>query len=154
MCKRIVSVLSAAVIAVSILLMSAAMIPRLFGVMPYGIVSGSMEPVIPVGSLAFIDGRDRSPDIGTIVAFRTDNGQVVTHRVVGTESGGYVTKGDANEAKDPNVLRRDNVLGVYRTHVPLLGFVFLSMPVKIAWAVLLVLAAVLPPVMERKVHRS
>lgn len=152
--KRIVSIFSTAVIVVSVLLAATATVPRLFGLVPYGIVSGSMEPTIPVGSLAFVDVGDRSPDVRDVVAFRAGNGQVVTHRVVDVSLDGYVTKGDANETRDPNVLQGSQVLGVYRTHVPVLGFLFLSLPVKAAWVVLLVLAAILPPVMERKVRKS
>lgn len=126
-----------------------ATMPRLFGIMPYGIVSGSMEPEIPVGSLAFIDSRDRLPDIRDIVAFKAGN-QTVTHRVIAITPEGYVTKGDANEAEDPAVLEKGRVLGICKAHVPVLGFVFLSMPVKIAWAMLLVLAAVLPAAVSRK----
>lgn len=151
--KRIVSIFSTAVIVVSVLLAATATVPRLFGLVPYGIVSGSMEPTIPVGSLAFVDVGDRSPKVRDVVAFRA-GGQVVTHRVVDVSLDGYVTKGDANETRDPNVLQGSQVLGVYRTHVPVLGFLFLSVPVKAAWVVLLVLAAILPPVMERKVCKS
>lgn len=151
--KRIVSIFSTAVIVVSVLLAATATVPRLFGLMPYGIVSGSMEPTIPVGSLAFVDIGDRSPEVRDVVAFRAGD-QVVTHRVIDVSLDGYVTKGDANETRDPNVLQGSQVLGVYRTHVPVLGFLFLSLPVKAAWVVLLVLAAILPPVMERKVCKS
>lgn len=151
--KRIVSIFSTAVIVVSVLLAATATVPRLFGLVPYGIVSGSMEPTIPVGSLAFVDIGDRSPEVRDVVAFRAGD-QVVTHRVIDVSLDGYVTKGDANETRDPNVLQGSQVLGVYRTHVPVLGFLFLSVPVKAAWVVLLVLAAILPPVMERKVCKS
>lgn len=151
--KRIVSIFSTAVIAVSVLLAATATVPRLFGLVPYGIVSGSMEPTIPVGSLAFVDIGDRSPEVRDVVAFRAGD-QVVTHRVIDVSLDGYVTKGDANETRDPNVLQGSQVLGVYRTHVPVLGFLFLSLPVKATWVVLLVLAAILPPVTERKVCKS
>lgn len=149
MVKRVVSFSSAVVFLASALCVLAVTVPRAFGVVPYAIVSGSMAPGIPVGAMAFVDSNDKSPVPGDVVTFRAGN-NVVTHRVVEAGPDGYVTKGDANESRDPGVLQAGSVLGTYVFHVPLLGFAFSSMLVKIAWAGVLILAAILPRAVGRK----
>ncbi len=72
----------------------------IFNVRPVIVVSGSMEPEIATGSLAFIDGDLKAPDIEDIIAYKSGE-NIVTHRVVDMKDGGYVTKGDANEVADP-----------------------------------------------------
>ncbi|MGO5479957.1 S26 family signal peptidase [Anaerovoracaceae bacterium HCP3S3_H6] len=38
---------------------------------PYVVVSGSMEPDLPVGSVCIIDCQQRSPDEGDIISYKT-----------------------------------------------------------------------------------
>lgn len=80
-------------------------LPRLAGFDIYTVVTGSMEPAIPVGSLIYV--REEAPAElmeGEVVAYRsdTDAGIIITHRVVKNQvvSGQLITKGDANEAED------------------------------------------------------
>lgn len=63
--------------------------------------SGSMEPAIPTDSLYIVSTTDSNPEVGDVVMYTSDNGERVTHRVVDrTETGGYITQGDANDATD------------------------------------------------------
>ena len=80
-------------------------IPRAFGYQPYTVVSGSMEPAIPIGSLVYV--KNQEPDgIGTdeVAAFykNGDPGTIIIHRVVENDkvSGQLTTKGDANAEAD------------------------------------------------------
>jgi len=80
-------------------------------VLPYkvdAVLSGSMEPTIPVGSLVLLRPVDAGQvAVGDIITFhRPDRSdQLVTHRVVGIEDvatgRAFVTQGDANPAPDP-----------------------------------------------------
>jgi signal peptidase len=113
-------------------------VPRAFGVMPYIVLSGSMEPSIPTGSVAFINQRDRDVEIGDVVTFRlgeeasietgtgnfasAEQGTLVTHRIVNrTENGTYITKGDANEVEDMVELVPSQIVGTYIFNIPKLG---------------------------------
>ena len=100
--------------AVQTLLLIAVMtiIAALFSVIvfldmnPYVIVSGSMEPELPVGSLCFIDCQQKEPETGDIISYKAGD-SVITHRVAEVTDEGYVTKGDANNSKDPGLVKPD-----------------------------------------------
>lgn len=72
------------------------------------VVSGSMQPTLPLGSLVVVVPRDADAvRVGDVITFSPpgDNTRTVTHRVVdvqGTGSGMQVhTRGDANPVADP-----------------------------------------------------
>ena len=77
------------------------LLPGLFGIRPYVVYSGSMEPKIPTGAVVFIKEGAYSPETGDIITFHNED-TVVTHRVVKKEEGTFITKGDANKNADPD----------------------------------------------------
>lgn len=102
-------VLKAVVIAgavAAVALLGLAFVPTMFGYESLIVTSGSMEPKMPVGSVAITRLVDaRAIDIGDIVSFRYPGSKhSITHRVieVKTEDGHpvFTTKGDANPAAD------------------------------------------------------
>lgn len=114
-------------------------IPRAFGIMPYIVLSGSMAPAIPSGSVAFINQKDRDVEIDDIITYKlgeeasietgngkftsAEKGMLVTHRVIDISDDGYLmTKGDANEVTDLSLVNQSQVVGTYKTHIPKLGF--------------------------------
>lgn len=97
--------------------------PRLLGLDIYSILSGSMEPEIPTGSLVFSEScppEEIAP--GEIIVFNTE-GMPVTHRAVENRvvEGEFVTKGDANLQEDMQTVPYDRLLGRVKYHVPMLG---------------------------------
>lgn len=100
-------------------------VPRLFGYEVYTVVSGSMEPAIPVGSAIYLQTvAPETVTVGDVIAFYRGRG-VVTHRVVEnrTVSGEFITKGDANEENDMEPVPYSAVLGRMAGSVPVLGTV-------------------------------
>ncbi len=91
------------------------------GFMMFRVVTGSMEPSIPVGSLLLTKETDiGNIEEGDIVCFRTQIseiwGKIVTHRVVEViepEQGRILleTKGDANPVADSYYVDESNLLG-------------------------------------------
>ena len=83
-------------------------VPRAFGYEIYTVISGSMEPAIPTGSLVYVK-YIQPEEIQTedVIAFYgTDaDGSIVTHRVVSNSAamGNFITKGDANSDNDMNL---------------------------------------------------
>ena len=76
-------------------------VPRMLGYALYTVVSGSMEPAIPTGSLVYVEHvAPEDIEEGDVIAFydAVDVASVITHRVVtnSTVMGEFVTKGDAN----------------------------------------------------------
>lgn len=88
------------------------------------ITSGSMAPSIEPGDVVVAtpsDGRGLGP--GTVVVFRDDaRPGLVTHRIVSVnDDGTYETRGDANRVNDSAPLAPDQVVGVAKILVPLVG---------------------------------
>ena len=106
-----------------ILLMLPSFFPRAFGIQVFNVVSGSMEPTIPVGSMIFVKPMEAEKiDSGDVIAFYS-NGVVVTHRVVENRQleNRFVTKGDANDLEDRQKIEYRDLLGEVVYHVPVLG---------------------------------
>lgn len=100
-------------------------VPRAFGIMPYTILSGSMEPVIHTGSVVFINTKDRDVQIQDIAAFYDagENDKTICHRIIDKQEDGFVTKGDANDVADMVLLTPNRVIGKYLFSLPQMGFV-------------------------------
>lgn len=98
-------------------------LPKLLGYGVYNVVSGSMEPEIPVGSAIFV--REIPPEEvqeEDVIAFWRENA-VIAHRVVKNQTveGWYETKGDANKGADVNKIPYDALIGCVAYHIPVLG---------------------------------
>ncbi|MBW0117375.1 signal peptidase I [Pseudonocardia abyssalis] len=110
------------------LAVAVAIVPAIGGATPLTVLSGSMEPALPVGSTVIVRPRPAAEIVvGDVITFTDrDEGsvetRVVTHRVVGVEPGPvFVTRGDANNADDPGVVEAVDVRGVQWYHVPYVG---------------------------------
>jgi signal peptidase len=94
----------------------------------YVVHTGSMAPTIQSTSAVIVRNGDYR--VGQVVSF-TENGDVVTHRLVGVgDEGSIVTKGDANATNDPWRLTTGSIIGEVVATVPHLGYwlVFLKNP--------------------------
>ena len=100
---------------------------------PYTILTSSMEPGLPPGTLVIVKPIDpQDIRIGTIVTYQLDSGEqaVVTHRVIEIQGpnlpGGdssFITKGDANSAPDAKPVLPVQVRGAVWYSVPWIGWV-------------------------------
>lgn len=114
-------------IAIAAMLLLIAMVvgPKLFGVQLRAVLTGSMEPELPVGSLIVAAPAPfEKVKVGDDVTFVINKDlKVVTHRVIAKDEGNQMvtTKGVANKMSDAPT-RYENVLGVVRFHVPYVGY--------------------------------
>lgn len=105
-------------------------VPRLMGIRPFAILSGSMEPNYPVGSLVFSKPTDASAlQPGDPITFMADEDTIVTHRIIEVvpdpEDASvlrFKTQGDANDTADGSLVHYKNVVGKVLFHVPFLGY--------------------------------
>ena len=119
LCNVIGTLLLIAVITTSIPLA----VPSLLGYEAYNVVSGSMEPTIPEGSVIYVEHTEPSAIVvGDIIAFYKE-GTVVTHRVTDNRvvTGVFITKGDANEKEDISPVQYSELIGRVKHHFPFLG---------------------------------
>lgn len=115
--------------AVAAMLVVAVLIPRMGGAIPYTILTGSMEPDLPVGSLAVVKPADIGDIlIGDVVTYQITTGKdtVATHRVIGKFENPagepqLLTKGDANSSPDSETVTQAQVKGKLWYQVPYLG---------------------------------
>lgn len=104
-------------------------IPKVLGYQVYHVISGSMQPDIPINSVVYVEKKEAAQiQKGDIIAFYSvsDSGAIITHRVVKNQvvSGQFVTKGDANNKEDIAPVPYEYVIGKVVLSVPLLGGVF------------------------------
>lgn len=110
------------------LLLAASLFPITGNFKVKIVLSGSMEPSLPIGSLIFLK-PEASYAIGDVVTFGKDTKTDIptTHRIIavrGEPTGKiFQTKGDANENEDTRETRESEVLGRVFLHIPYLGYV-------------------------------
>ena len=80
----------------------------------YLVLSGSMEPLIPTGSMILVVPKE-SYEVGDLVTFNHHN-KIFTHQIIDSTSilyeKLYYTKGTANVAQDPVPITHDEIVGV------------------------------------------
>ncbi|GAB2974174.1 signal peptidase I [Frigoribacterium salinisoli] len=106
-------------------------LPKATGSTPLTVLTGSMEPGLPPGTLLVV--RPTPVDqvqVGDVVTYQIASGrpEVVTHRVTGIRSAAdgdlrFVLQGDANDEPDAEAVRPEQVRGVLWYSVPLVGWV-------------------------------
>lgn len=124
-------VLSWAVIVIGVALLAVAVVvPRLGGATPYVILTGSMRPAMPPGTLVVVKPVPAAAlEVGSVITYQLHSGvpDVVTHRVVAVKVDGrghrsFVTRGDANPSPDPAAVYPVQVKGERWYDVPYVGY--------------------------------
>lgn len=120
------------VIFLAVAICLSLIIPRAAGYRTYIVISGSMEPAIPVGSIVYSAETDpETVEKGDVIVFTSARrgDTPITHRVVSndTSSRTIITKGDANEREDVDPVKYENVKGKVSMHIPYLGHLVSSM---------------------------
>lgn len=105
----------------------AVVIPRLAGATPYTVLTGSMEPDLPAGTLVVVRPSEQFA-LGDVITYQLESGKdtVVTHRVVGQGVSvkgvtTYLTQGDANNVPDAEPVKPVQIRGEVWYSVPYLG---------------------------------
>lgn len=129
---KICSITGTILILLVIVLCSMLVLPGIFGYHMYHVLSGSMEPEMPVGSLVYVqESVPEEVEAEDIIAFygSLEDEGIITHRVVENKivTGTFRTKGDANEKEDPMPVPYDNYIGKVVFIIPWLGKVLTCM---------------------------
>lgn len=124
--KRVSGILLTLEVILLAILAAASLAPQFFGITPYGVLTGSMEPNVPRGSLALVDTKVEPAALepGDVVAFKSGD-KLITHRIVENDAAAQAitTKGDANADMDPGYVAYADVVGQTVCAVPQLGSV-------------------------------
>lgn len=116
----------------TVLAIAAVMIviPRIGGATAYTVLTGSMAPGMPPGSLAVVRPMDPATlRTGDVITYQIKSGEpaVVTHRLVGVGSTlegelRFTARRDANGANDPPI-RSEQIRGSLWYQLPWLGHI-------------------------------
>lgn len=129
--KKIFDIFATVIMALVIVFAFLLAGVRIFGLTPYTVLSGSMEPSYHVGSLIYVRQIDPGElRVGDPVTYMIEGGTVVTHRIVEVitddndpTSLSFRTKGDNNDTPDGDPISANNVIGKPVFTVPLIGYV-------------------------------
>lgn len=154
--NKITTVLAIIVVLCAVLLVGG----KFIGIEPYAVLSGSMEPTYPTGSMIFVKDTPASAiEIGDPITFVLDeNLTIATHRVVeiDAEEQHFITKGDANEYKDASPVHFNNLIGKPILSIPKLGYIVhyiqnpLGQYIAIVIAALILLLAFVPDLFDEE----
>ena len=109
----------------------AVVVPRFGGATPYTVLTGSMRPGMPPGTLVVVRPVEPAEiSTGTVVTYQLKSGEptVVTHRVISQGINGrgefvFRTQGDANTVPDGAWVHPVQIVGERWYSVPYLGHV-------------------------------
>lgn len=107
-------------------LFAAIVLPLPFGIKPSIVMTGSMEPTVPTGSIAWVNENFTEEDleVGTIAVYEPKQGVEVMHRIIAIDDGTYTFQGDNNNSPDLAEPTAQDVEGIYLFHVPEAGKAF------------------------------
>lgn len=124
--------LSAGLLAVVLLVgVMVIVVPAATGSTPMTVLTGSMEPTYPPGTLIIVKPIDaQDVRIGDPITYQITSGEaaVVTHRVISVSHSSndelsFITKGDANGAADAVPVQPVQLKGKVWYSVPWIGYV-------------------------------
>lgn len=99
--------------------------PMTLGCKNMAVLSGSMEPEIPVGAIVCVKETPAESIVpGDVITYALNGSTMVTHRVVKVDMGNkqLTTKGDANDVEDGNPVAFSQIVGKELFHIPYLGY--------------------------------
>ena len=124
--------------------------PRFLPYQTYTVLSGSMEPTLPVGSvIVAVPARGEELNTGDIITVANPQqpGALVTHRIVAIEYGpqgrSFTTKGDANNATDSWIVPGTGSGWRYAFAIPHIGYVLSALQSELGRLFLLVIPTML-----------
>lgn len=111
---------------------------RLFGLQVYTVLSGSMEPEYPVGSLVYVMEVDTSTlELRDVITFKLSEETTATHRIIDIvpdendpQKVRYQTKGDNNDMIDGTLVEPSNVIGKAIFKLPYMGYLAMFLGTK------------------------
>ena len=111
------------------------------------IMSGSMEPAIPVGSIVVTQKIDvDNVKAGDIIVFQRSDSKTlhrVIDKIVENDSYYFKTKGDANEDPDPWTVQPEQIQGALLLTIPYYGYLIYFAGTPIGFILMVIIPAIL-----------
>lgn len=123
--RIIMTIIQTILIIIGVVAIVGFVIPSLLGYKPRVVKSGSMEPEIMTGAIAYNDTHAKVEDVkvGDIIVYQIEE-SYVTHRVVAiNDDNTFTTKGDANQTEDLAPVKYDWFRGKTAFTIPYAGYI-------------------------------
>lgn len=116
--KISIKILNTIIITITVLLAILILGSKLLGYQMFTVLSGSMEPEYPVGSLIIVKDIEPSElEVGDVITFKLGSSTTATHRIIeilhddNQNSLEFRTKGDANDIEDSDPVEESRIIG-------------------------------------------
>lgn len=122
--RTLFSVFTTVELTIVCIVFAAIMVPLLFGIKPSVVLTGSMEPTVPTGAVAWCNSNFTEDDLtdDTIAVYEPEQGTEVMHRIIAVNGDGtYTFKGDNNNTEDLGHPTGAQINSLYMFHIPLIG---------------------------------
>lgn len=121
---------------------------KFLGYETYIVLSGSMEPAYPTGSMIYVQDVDPMElETGDVITFKLSGETIATHRIIEVvEEDGqrcFRTKGDANDVEDGSLIPVNHVIGSPMFVIPGLGYLASYLQSKSGFYLMIAYGAVL-----------
>lgn len=126
--KCILKVINSIIITLSVVILLLVITIKVSGIQLYTVLSGSMEPNYPTGSLIAVKEIEvEELKEGDVITYKLSGTTIATHRIVEVldedNSLKFRTKGDANEDADASPVIAENVIGTPFVTIPKGGYI-------------------------------
>lgn len=130
-------------LCIAVILFVIFFVPNIFGLTPYAVKSGSMEPTIKTGSMTYVNQNYEVKKIkkDDIIAFGLKDNTFVTHRVYEVHDDYFITKGDANKTPDARYVYHQEYKGKIIFSLPYVGYLPMIMQKKLAYVIIGIIIA-------------
>lgn len=146
MVEKICNWISRIIFLILLILVLLLFVPNFVGFKTFSVISGSMEPDIPVGSLVYTKSVEfEDIEIGDVISYKLSEDTMVTHRVnsINAENNTLITKGDANDDVDGSEVQKSQIVGKVIFTVPYLGYMAIYSRTPLAIVAVCIIVAVL-----------
>lgn len=141
--KITIQLLLLIMLAVAVFTFVTSKTPILNNIRSYVVLSGSMSPTIPTGSVIYTQKLPKYT-VADVIAF-TRGDQTITHRIqIAREIDGqtnFQTQGDANDSLDQEAVAQDKVLGKVFIKALYIGYLVMFLKSAAGFFVLIILPA-------------
>lgn len=129
--KIILKVINTIIVAICVIIAVLVIGMKVFEIQMFTVLSGSMEPEYPTGSLIFVREAEASElEVGDVITFKLGENTTATHRIVeviddtdGSDEIMFRTKGDANDIEDASPVAGTRIIGTPFFTVPEAGYI-------------------------------
>ena len=146
--KKIIKYLSIVIITILVIMLLIFFINNKNSItekMPVRILiikSNSMYPILKIKDIIIIK-KSNTYNVNDIITYNTENEVLITHRIVKSCEGGFITKGDNNNTEDLQKINFEEIEGKLVLVIPKLGKILSALENQIIFLVIILMILII-----------